>query len=153
MRFTAQEEYGLRCLLEIARSPDDCVTIPQGAKRQALTTAYVAKLLRCLRRVGLVDSVRGQKGGFRLARSADQVDLHTILTSLGGRFYSAEHCRRYGGGEANPCPSRRDCSIRTLWAFVDGVLSDALRNATLADLLEPEKTVGDILRGAAKPPG
>src|SRR2546425_11812681 len=75
MRFTAQEEYGLRCLLQIAREPAGSLTIPEIAEREALTSAYVAKLMSVLRKAGLVKSTRGQKGGYRLACPPDQMNL------------------------------------------------------------------------------
>ena len=94
MKFTAQEEYGLRCLLQIAREPTGSVTIPEIAKREALTPAYVAKLMRVLRRVGLVKSTRGQKGGYRLAYPPDRMNLGMVLAALGGRLYSDDFCGR-----------------------------------------------------------
>src|SRR5215470_17874273 len=68
MRLTAQEEYGLRCLLQVARGQDTAVTTPEIAEREGLSEAHVHKLMRLLRRAGLVRSVRGRKGGYQPAR-------------------------------------------------------------------------------------
>ena len=73
MQLLAQEEYGLRCLLELARHDTKPRTIQQIASAEGLSPDYAAKLLRELRRGGLVESTRGAAGGYRLARSADTI--------------------------------------------------------------------------------
>src|ERR1051326_7981820 len=97
MKFTAQEEYGLRCLLQIAREPSGFGTIGEIAEREGLSAAYVAKLLMVMRKGGLVASTRGQKGGYRLARPADEITMDAVLEVLGGRLLSADFCARHTG--------------------------------------------------------
>ncbi len=142
MRLTAQEEYGLRCLLQVAREQDGSVTTPQLAEREGLTPAYVHKLMRLLRRGGLVKSVRGRKGGYQLARPAEQISLGAALVSLGGSLYSTEFCAQHKG-TARICVRHRDCSIRAVWMAVDQAVQRALGKTRLSDLLrsEPEMTV------------
>ena len=69
MKFSSQEEYGLRCLLRIARQGRKAsLTIPEISEAEGLSSFYVAKLMRILRRAGLVKSARGQIGGYSLSR-------------------------------------------------------------------------------------
>src|SRR5258708_12836034 len=75
MRLTAQEEYGLRCLLQVARGEEGSVTTPEIAEREGLSQAHVHKLMGLLRRAGLVESVRGRKAGYQLARPAGQINV------------------------------------------------------------------------------
>ena len=82
MKLTSQEEYGLRCLLQLAQAPDGFGTIHTIAEREALTPAYVAKLLGVLKRAHLVHATRGHNGGYQLARPAEAIDLSEILTAL-----------------------------------------------------------------------
>ncbi len=138
VKFSAQEEYGLRCLLQIARAPEAFSTVPDLAKREGLTTAYVAKLLRVLLKAGFLKSIRGQKGGYRLAREAERMQIGEILEALGGRLYSEKFCRRYAG-EKRTCVHDADCSIRSLWIFLDRSLQRALTKTTLADLVCSER--------------
>jgi len=142
MRLTAQEEYGLRCLLQVAREADGSVTTPQLAEREGLTPAYVHKLMRLLRRGGLVKSVRGRKGGYQLARPADQIDLGSALLALGGSLYSTDFCRQHKG-VARICVRHDDCSIRAVWRSIDLAVQRALGKTRLSDLLrsEPEMAV------------
>ena len=142
MRLTAQEEYGLRCLLRVARGQDAAVTTPEIAEREGLSEAHVHKLMRLLRRAGLVKSVRGRKGGYQLARPAGQINVGEALGCLGESFYSTEFCGQHTGNERT-CVRNDDCSIRSLWMAVDRAMQRALQSTTLSDLLrsEPEMEV------------
>jgi Rrf2 family protein len=156
MKFTALEEYGLRCLIQMAREPGALGTIPEIARQEGLTAAYVAKLMRVLRRAGLVESVRGQKGGYRLARPPEQMNVGRILASLGGRLYTDDFCDRHAGVKG-ACVHNIDCSMRTLWSALDGVVQRALRDTTLKDLLSTERQFESIvtlrIQPAAAVPG
>ena len=69
MKISAQEEYGLRCLLQLARLEDgESLTLGQIAEREGISGANAGKLLWLLSKAGLVQSVRGNRGGYRLAR-------------------------------------------------------------------------------------
>lgn len=143
MKFTAQEEYGLRCLLQIAREPGEFMTITEIAKREGLSAAYVAKLMRVLRKAGLVKSIRGQKGGFRLAFRPEQIGVGDVLSSLGGRLYSEDFCGRYKGHESI-CAHSLDCTIRSLWSTLDSAVQQALSGLTLANLMGPERSLEPV---------
>ncbi len=137
MRLTAQEEYGLRCLLQVARGQEGSMTTPEIAAREGLTQAHVHKLMRLLRRAGLVESVRGRKGGYQLARPAEQINVGAALASLGGRLYSTGFCGQHTGNERT-CVRNDDCSIRSLWIAVDQAVQRALQKTQLSDLLRSE---------------
>lgn len=133
MKITGGEEYGVRCLLQIARDPSGYLTIPQIAKREALTTAYVAKLLRLLLKGGLVQSVRGKKGGYRLAKPSDQISMSVVLDALATPMVSKDFCNRFTG-TACACVHEADCSIRSMWKDVDSVVRRSLAGTMLIDL-------------------
>jgi len=137
MRLTAQEEYGLRCLLQVARGQDTAVTTPEIAEQEGLSEAHVHKLMRLLRRAGLVRSVRGRKGGYKLARPAGQINVGAVLACLGDSFYSTEFCGQHTGNE-HTCVRNHDCSIRSLWIAVDRAVQRALQATKLSDLLRTE---------------
>ena len=138
MKLTAQEEYGLRCILQIARQPDRLSTIDEIASREGLTPTYVAKLIRVMRKTGLVTSIRGRKGGFRLGRPADQIKVGTVLGALGGRLYWEDFCKLHRGHKRS-CVHDTDCSIRSLWIAIDALVQDALSRIKLKDLFRSER--------------
>ena len=86
MKFSSQEEYGLRCLLRIARDGDEKgLTIPEISQSEGITIPNAAKLLRLLRLGGFLESSRGQTGGYSLSRPADEIPIGEVLDVLGER--------------------------------------------------------------------
>src|SRR5688572_16031547 len=83
MKITAQEEYGLRCLIRLARTEAQTSTIPEIAGAEGLSVAYVGKLLGVLRHAGVIESVRGRTGGYKLAKPTTEIGLGSLLLMLG----------------------------------------------------------------------
>src|SRR5437879_417046 len=139
MKISAQEEYGLRCLMRVAGSVDgQSLTIPEVAAAEGLSTAYVAKLLAVLRQAGLFDSERGRAGGYRLAKSPAEVGLGSVLMVLGEPLYDDPgYCQRHSGTEkSGNCVHHDECSLRALWQILERWLRHTLDQITLADLLQ-----------------
>ena len=154
MKLSSQEEYGLRCLLRIgARGEGGTLTIPEISRAEGISPEYVAKLMRVLRRGGLVKSARGAAGGYTLARPADQITIGEALYPLGGRLFEADFCDRHSGVESL-CTHSIDCSLRSLWRALQNAVDQVLTNTTLKDLLcsEPEMVtlVTDLVRTPAR---
>ena len=98
MKITAQEEYGLRILLRIARhDKKEGISIPAISESEGLSTAYVAKLTRTLRIAGYINSTPGYKGGYVLAQPADQVNINQVMKVLGGGAVQQQILRRLSG--------------------------------------------------------
>jgi len=136
MKITAQEEYGIRCLLRIGRTgPGASVTIPEVSRAEGISAHYAAKLLRILRRGGLVKSTRGQAGGYTLSRPPEEIKISEALAMLGGRLYGPEFCQHHAG-RGQVCANTADCSVRPLWCSLQGVVDQVLARTTLGDLLE-----------------
>lgn len=146
MKFTAQEEYGLRCLLQIGRQgPGGSLTIPEVAAAEGLSIPYVAKLVRILRQGGFVRSTRGQSGGYVLARPPEQIVVGEVLGALGGRLFGNVYCEQYPGSLAS-CTHTVDCSIRSLWRAVQSGVDQILSRTTLRDLLGSEEETSSSVR-------
>ena len=142
MKLSSQEEYGLRCLLQVARhDPEGSLTIPEIARAEGLSIPHVAKLMRLLRRGGFVRSARGQAGGYKLARTPDQINIGEALAWLGGRLFEPNFCNIHSG-VVKLCTHSVDCSIRSLWRSMQFVIDQMLAKVTLADLLGDERKVG-----------
>ena len=142
MKFSSQEEYGLRCLLRIAReSGGKGLTIPEISTAEGMTTHNTAKLLRILRIGGFLESSRGQVGGYSLSRPANEILIGDILKVLGGRLYDQEFCTTHSGGEQEICTNSIDCSIRSLWQMLQNAVDGVLKDMTLKDLISGEETL------------
>jgi Rrf2 family protein len=141
MQLLAQEEYGLRCLLQVARHESERpLTIPEIAQGEGLSAEYTGKLMRALRQGGLVQSTRGAGGGYRLARPAEDITPWDVIQSLGGSFFPESFCDHHPG-QLRDCVHTTDCSIRALWRRVEGAVRDVLSRVTLADLAKTESVL------------
>jgi Rrf2 family protein len=150
MKITAQEEYGLRCLLRLAREPDgEPLTIPEIAAAERLSVPYVAKLMHILRQAEMVDSSRGRTGGYTLARSADEISLGEALAVLGEPlFVDPGYCERHQGTEhtEGSCVHTTDCAVRAVWRSLGDMIAGVLHRVSLAELLAPESAMEKMLR-------
>src|SRR2546426_10523749 len=89
MKLSAQEEYGLRCLLRVASAErSESVTIPAIAEAEGLSIPYVGKLMSVLRQGQFVDSVRGQTGGFLVSPPPEKIGIPEGVGFLCGRPFS-----------------------------------------------------------------
>jgi Rrf2 family protein len=150
MKITAQEEYGLRCLLHLGRLAEgQSLTIPDIATAEGMSPPYVAKLLGVLRQSGLVESVRGRAGGYRLARPAGAISLGAVMRVLGEPLFDgAGFCQKHSGTETadGTCVHLGGCTLRALWQTLEQWMRQALDGLTLADLLQGEGHVTELLR-------
>jgi Rrf2 family iron-sulfur cluster assembly transcriptional regulator len=149
MKFSTQEEYGLRCLLRIGKSGEpNGLTIPEISQMEGLSTANVGKLLRILRLGGFIESTRGQTGGYKLSRPADDIIIGEVMAALGGRLFEDGFCSDHSGVEMI-CTHTIDCSIRSLWRTIQSLLDGVLEKLTLKDLIGSEEEVTGIVSSFA----
>jgi len=141
MKFSSQEEYGLRCLLRIARDGGEKgLTIPEISQSEGISIPNTAKLLRIMRLGGFLESSRGQSGGYSLSKPAEEIAVGEVLSILGGKLYDKEFCSSYSGN-VNICNNSIDCSIRSIWQTVQLAVDEVLNKITLKDLLASENTL------------
>lgn len=141
MKFSTQEEYGLRCLLRVAREKADRgLTIPEISKAEGITTHNTAKILRALRLGGFLASSRGQIGGYTLSRPANDILVKDVLDFLGGKLFDAEFCNDHSGSD-NICTHTVDCSIRSLWQMLQSAVDGVLKDMTVKDLIAGEESI------------
>lgn len=131
-------EYALRAVLYLAQHGDARpVRVGEMAESLRIPRNYLAKILHQLARHDVLVSLRGKAGGFRLAGSADELPLSTIITP----FDRVDERRRCLLGRPQ-CSDRTACAAHTRWKEVADTVAEFFRETTVADLLE---------RGAALP--
>ncbi len=136
MKFSTQEEYGIRCLLRIARAGDGAgLTIPEISQAEGLSDANVAKLLRILRLGGFVEATRGRVGGYSLARRPADISISEVLHVLGGKLVEEDFCEAFSGGSGKLCVHAIDCTIFSLWETIQHAVDQALSRVTLHDMI------------------
>lgn len=144
MKVSAQEEYGLRCLLQLARlAPGESLTLNQIAEREGISGANAGKLMWLLNKAGLVTSTRGTKGGYTLARPATEIYLSEIIKVLDGDMLES-HCKSYAGLH-DACVHTSDCGIRPVIVSLHEIVQSALERITLSQLTGTEAKVDRAL--------
>jgi Rrf2 family protein len=137
MHLLAREEAGLRCLLQVALFGDgnasSPVTIAQIAAAEGISGVYAAKLMRQLRLAGLVDSIRGAAGGYRLSRDADDITVWDGIRALDESFLPESTCDCDPSDRVD-CRRTTSCAVSSLWRRLGDEIRRELEAVTLADL-------------------
>lgn len=150
MKLSAQEEYGLRCLIAIASQESGTMTIPEISEREGITQPHAAKTLALLKEKGFITANRGQKGGYSLSNPAARILISDVLCAIGGKLFDGEFCDRFGS-EHEACVHFGNCSLQGLYTKVQKAVDAVLEGVTLADLIPQTKVpMGSLTdRGAA----
>src|SRR5256885_1337480 len=136
MKISAQEEYGLRCLLQLARAEahGESLTLGQIAVLEGISVANAGKLMWILNKAGLVQSQRGASGGYMLARSATEIRLNEVIRILDEDTVD-QFCKTHTG-VLDSCIHTTDCGIRPVIVGLHEIVQNALSEISLAPLAE-----------------
>jgi Rrf2 family cysteine metabolism transcriptional repressor len=142
MMFSTKAEYGVRVMVELARRSDgEPVPLAEIASGDGMPLAYLEHLVARLRKSGLVDSRRGSRGGYMLARPAAQITMAEVVEALEGSIAPIECISQAADGsivcarESVGAGSHAICPTKLLWTRVRSSIVTTLRETTLADLL------------------
>lgn len=133
MRVSAKADYGLRAMAALALMEgerDGPVTREQIGESQEIPVAFLENILLDLKRAGLVMSIRGQRGGFRLLRPAEAITLAQVIRALEGPLASVRGQRPEDLAFQGPAAPLRD-----VWVAVRANLRAVLERVTIADLV------------------
>jgi len=139
MKFTSQEEYGLRLLVRLGYAHKNGLglTIPELSVKENITEHNVAKILRVLRLGGFLESERGRTGGYTLAREPELIKIGEVMDVLGNKFFESTYCESHST-DLGLCTHTPDCSIRSFWKIIQNSIDNVMNNLTLQDLLSSE---------------
>jgi Rrf2 family protein len=140
MKISAQEEYGLRCLVQLANlGKNESLTLPQIAELEGISVANAGKLMWLLNKAGFVSATRGTKGGYSLSRAPEEIRLNEVIKVL-EQDEIDHHCESYTG-VMDKCVHKGDCGIRPVIVGLHEIVQNALANITLAQLVGSEAKV------------
>lgn len=151
MKFNAQEEYGLRCLLRIAKfyAVEKAFTIPEISRAEGISEHNAGKILRALRIGGFLESSRGQIGGYTLSKPPEEIFVGDVLNALGGRLFDDKFCNSHTGA-MDICTNSIDCSVRSLWKLIQGAVDSVVGKMTLRELITSEKFLFNSIEASEK---
>lgn len=133
MKLSTRGRYGLRALIDLASHEDEGAVSTQSiAQRQNISESYLEQLIRMLKKGGLVLSVRGAGGGYRLAKRASEISVGDILRCLEGSLDAVE-CPAIEGSD---CDSANACVSKFVWKRINDAIAQAVDSVWLSELVE-----------------
>ena len=132
MKFSTRARYGLRMMVELARllEKERLVHLGRIAKITGLSENYLAQLAISLKNNGLLIGISGKKGGYQLAKPANEIKVGEIVQAVAGPL-SATDCVDH----PETCLNASFCESRALWVLVTQSISNVLNDYNLADLI------------------
>lgn len=137
MRLTTKGRFAVTAMLDIALyEADKPVTLAGISERQSISLSYLEQLFSRLRKQGLVNSVRGPGGGYRIAKLHHEISVSDIITAVDEQI-DATQC----GGHEN-CHEEGRCMTHDLWAALNGKILEYLSGISLADMVALQNSKG-----------
>jgi Rrf2 family protein len=130
MQIPRRVDYGLRAVIYLSeKDPEKCCSIAEIAEHQGMPKKFLEKIIQDLIRGGLIKSKRGSCGGYRLARSADQISFYDVIAAIEGPI-AVNACM----DEELGCDQMPRCSMIGVWSEVQRSVTEVLSRTTIAAL-------------------
>ena len=136
MKLSTRGKYGLNAMVYLAsKAQDGPQPLRAIAQSNLLPDQYLEQLLGCLRKAGLVNTVRGAQGGYQLAKPAGEITVGHIIDAMEGPLQLSE-CAI----ESEPtCPNSDTCPTRRVWEYLTDSINSLLYSISLQDMLETKE--------------
>jgi len=139
MKLSTRTRYGVRLMLDLAVNRDrGQIFLKDIAREEDISEKYLSLIIIPLKGAGLVNSTRGARGGYSLARDPAKITLKEIVDALEGETCLVDCVRN-----SSSCPRSGRCASRDLWTIVGQSISLALGSMTLEDLAKMSREKGD----------
>jgi Rrf2 family iron-sulfur cluster assembly transcriptional regulator len=130
MQLSTKGRYSIRAMCRLANSyKKKSISLSEISKKEGISLDYLEQLFNKLKKEKLVQSIRGSRGGYILAREPKKISMGEIIKAVGEKV-QIENCA------AKSCEKINDCPSRTLWQEMDQKISQTLNTITLADLIK-----------------
>ncbi|MBI2194642.1 MAG: Rrf2 family transcriptional regulator [Planctomycetes bacterium] len=133
LKLTKRSDYGIIALVHLARNHGDSVSCRDIASRFCIPLPLLSNILKTLARHGVVESVRGSKGGYRLAMPPEDLTLAKLLEILEGPIRLTE-CMELPQGVGSDCKIEPLCPIRAPVRKIHERFRTWLQGVTFAEL-------------------
>lgn len=149
MKLSTRTRYGVRLMLDLAVNKDKGqIFLKDIAREEAISEKYLSLIIIPLKGAGLVNSTRGARGGYSLARDPARITLKEIVDALEGGTCLVDCVKN-----SSSCPRSGCCASRDLWAVVSRSISEALDSMTLEDLAKRSREKGGKAKDFPDPRG
>jgi Rrf2 family protein len=131
MLVTRETDYAVRCVLYLAREQDQIASVGEIAEQMQIPKSFLAKILQRLVREGIVESMRGVKGGFRLLKNPNHITLLEVLTAIQG-IAAINTC----AVDKRRCSMSSHCAVHPVWLEIRREVERRLATQTISGLIE-----------------
>ncbi len=132
LRLSRMADYGVLLLAHLARAPEALVRTHEAALATGVPAPMASKILQSLQQHGIVQSVRGARGGYRLARAPEDITVGEVVAALEGGVALTD-CLV----DASRCEQSAVCATSHAWRRISRAIERALEDITLADMADP----------------
>jgi FeS assembly SUF system regulator len=139
LRLSKLTDYAMVILTCMAKNQDNLHTAVDIAKATGVALPTVSKILKALLKANVLVSMRGAKGGYRLARTAEKITIATVISALEGPIALTECSISH-----QDCGQVSGCEIGGVWGRINQTVFNALEAITLADMVFPAHTPQEI---------
>jgi Rrf2 family protein len=129
MMVTRETDYAVRCVTYLARERERVASVGEIAERMSIPKSFLAKIMQRLVREGLIESIRGVNGGFRLLKSPDHMTLLEVLTAIQG-VAPVNTCAI----DKRRCRMSGRCAVHPVWIEIRTEVEKRLATRTIASL-------------------
>ncbi len=136
MRLSARGEYGVRAMVRLALNyREEPVPLSKIALSEDISQQFLEQIFSTLRKGGLINSVRGARGGYTLALPPDKICVGDIIRALEGPIAPVDCVSEEAGGDECLCGRTEECLVRNVWEQLRDRINEVLDNITLYDML------------------
>lgn len=133
MEISRKTDYALRMIASLVRRPDGVVSVRVAAKENAVPYSFARSIQHDLTTANIVESLRGARGGMRLAVDPTTTTILDLIEAIQGPLFIAT-CD-YAGAEEGPCPFLAECHFNPVWCNAERMLKDYFSSVTLSDVV------------------
>ncbi len=130
MLVTRETDYAVRCILYLAEDKDQVSNVTEVSRKMHIPKTFLAKIFQRLVKAGLVESIRGMNGGFRLAKKPDAISLLDIMVAIQGPA-----CINVCAVDSKKCRRSSMCSVHPVWVELRKQVDQRLQQQTIAQLI------------------
>ena len=144
MKLSTRARYGLKALIDLGlHCETEAVSIQSIASRQNISDSYLEQLMAKLKKAGLVKSVRGCGGGYRLARPADEISVGDVLRALEGDLTPVD-CAAFNSDKEVHCAGSDTCVSKIVWKRINDSINETVDGIFIGELVRESETANQI---------
>lgn len=141
MKLSTKGRYGLRAIIDLAlHSEDRSASIQSISQRQDISENYLEQLMRLLKKAGLISSVRGAGGGYRLAKASSEISVGDVLRALEGDLKPVD-CGAINGNGG--CEGSGSCVTKYVWKKMNDAIQGAVDSIMLDELINESRKINE----------